>query len=170
MSYGLIVEGAYDEGVFCELVRKTVTSEGAVIVRVCDGVAALRKQFPAYLRDLEHVLQGRPVDKALVIRDWAGPDPISEEQRMSQVIQGRQFAFPQGIHFCCVRQEMETWLLADIGAINALAHERGGRNVAPVSGQLEEIVHPKERLMRVLSEARLPYDAAVCREIAEDAR
>jgi hypothetical protein len=78
-------------------------------------------RLPGYLTDLEHAWYGRPVAKAIVIRDWRDPDLTSAEQAMSQKIQGRHFSFPHGIQFCAVRQEMETWLLADGKAINAVA-------------------------------------------------
>jgi hypothetical protein len=167
-SYGLIVEGFYDEGVYGEFVRKVVPLV-EVFFRRCGGVAQLMKRFPVLLRDLEHFRQGRPVDKALVIRDWRGPDVDSCEQRLMQKVEGKNFAFPRGVQFCGVRQEMEAWLLADVNAINSVARDRGGRTVSPVQGEIEEIGNPKERLTQLLSEARLPYDAEVCREIAQRA-
>ena len=51
-----------------------------------------------------------------------------------------------GFDFVFVRQELETWLLADERAINALALERNGRAIPGMQGQIEEINQPKERL------------------------
>lgn len=168
-SYGLIVEGSYDESVFAEFVGKILSREPRVFPRPCGGITQLMRRFPGFLRELEHAWAGRPVDKALVIRDWCDADLAAGEQRMSQIVEGRQFAFPRGVKFCCVRQEMEAWLLADENAINCVARQRGGRPVPPVQGQVEEIRNPKETLRRLLSEAELPYDAEVCREIAHRA-
>jgi len=50
---------------------------------------------------------------------------------MAQSVAGRQFSFPRGVQFCAVRQEMETWLLADAEAINSLAQERDGADRQP---------------------------------------
>ncbi len=167
MSYGLIVEGAYDKAVFEELVARIASPGSNPIVRVCGGVSQLMKQFPSYLRDLEHAVRGQPVDKAIVIRDWRGPDLIALEQRMSQRVEDKQFSFLRGVQFCGVQQEMETWLLADVGAINSVALGRNGRIVPPVQGDLEQIGNPKERLVEILSRAGIVYDAETCREIAQ---
>lgn len=102
-SYGLIVEGIYDEGVFRELVRRIVSPQVRVRVRVCGGAPQLMKHFPGYLRDLEHAMQGKPVDKAVVVRDWRGSDRAALEQRMAQRVHGQPFAFPRGVHFCAVQ-------------------------------------------------------------------
>jgi hypothetical protein len=168
-SYGLIVEGIYDETVFPEFVRKVVSRDLTIIVRACGGVSKLMMRLPGYLTELEYAWYGRPVAKAIVIRDWRDTDLASAEQAMSQKIQGRNFSFPHGIQFCAVRQEMETWLLADGNAINSVAQARGGRLTSQTQGQLEEISEPKERLIKLLTEAKLPYDPKVCAEIAREA-
>jgi hypothetical protein len=165
-SYGIIVEGTYDEAMFAELVRRIASPQMEPTVRVCGGWSHLMKLFPDLLRDLEHVRQGKPVDKALVIRDWKGPSLNSCEERMVKKVSTKRFFFPRGVQFCCVRQEMETWLLADVNAINSLARERGGRTVPALTGQLEEIGNAKEEFRRLLGRAGLPYDPEVCREIA----
>lgn len=140
-----------------------------VFFRRCGGVAQLMKRFPVLLRDLEHFRQGRPVDKAIVIRDWRGPDVNTCEQQLRQKVEGKHFAFSRGVQFCGVRQEMEAWLLADVDAINSVARDRGGQTVPFVRGEIEEIGNPKERLTQLLSKAGLPYNAEVCREIAHRA-
>ena len=61
---------------------------------------------------------------------------------------------------------METWLLSDVDAINLVALERGGRNIAGQKGNLEQIGNAKAVFVRALSQANLPYDAEVCRQIA----
>ena len=61
---------------------------------------------------------------------------------------------------------MDALLLADHEAVTHVALSRGGREVGPVNEALENIVRPKERLLRTLSAARLPYTPAVCGEIA----
>ena len=165
--YGLIVEGSYDGSVFPEFVRKIVSAELRVIVRLCGGVSKLMSRLPGYLKELEHAWYGKPVIKAIVIRDWQHRDLTKAEQEMAQRVRGRSFAFAHGVQFCPVRQEMETWLLADEGAINAVAVSRAGRQVSQVQGELEEIADAKSRLVTLLSEARLPYDATVCAEIAQ---
>lgn len=168
-SYGLIVEGYYDELVFPEFVRKILSKQVAVVVRKCGGVPGLMKLFPSLLRDLEQVRAGKPVDKAMVIRDWPGPDIATCEEEMASKIRGEQFNFRRGVQFCGVRQAMEAWLLADQNAINSVSRTRGGRTVERLQGQIEEMVNPKQRLTRLLSDARLPYTAEVGREIASQA-
>jgi hypothetical protein len=168
-SYGVVVEGSYDVPFYEELIRKICSPHVEIISRDAGGVPRLNREFPGILRDLEHVRRGEPVDKAFVIRDSGGRDPVLVEREMHDRIQGKQFAFPGGIKLHAVRRAMETWLLADEAAINFVARSRSGREVPPVQGTVEDIVDPKERLRRLLSQARLPYDPQVCREIASQA-
>jgi hypothetical protein len=165
-AYGIVVEGAYDRLVYEELIRRISSSDVKVISRDTEGVPKLNRIFPAMLRDFEQVQRGQPVDKALVIRDANGKDPTALEQQMRERIQGQHFSIPKGIQFHAVRRTMETWLLADVSAINSVAAARGGKEVALVQGTLEDIVDPKDRLRRLLSQAGLPYTDQVCREIA----
>ena len=169
-SYGLIVEGRYDGPVFVELVSKLIPAAEILPARVCDGITNLKKQFPGWLRDLERAKQGDPVDKAFVIRDSGGRNPAALEQELAKRIEGHTFAFPRGIEFCVVVRAMETWLLADEEAINAVASSRSGRSVRRVQEELEHIVDPKDRLRRLLKQAKLDYTPEVCREIARRAR
>jgi hypothetical protein len=165
-SYGLIVEGPYDEAFYGSLIPRMSNANQPIVTRPCGGVANLMKQFPALLRDLEHFLAGRPVDKALVIRDSKGPDAETPRRKMAEKVTGRMYNFPRGIHLCVVRREMETWLLADTDAINAVAASRGGRQVADVTGILEDVQDPKGMLRSLLSQAGIDYTPAVCAEIA----
>lgn len=165
-SYGIVVEGPYDVPVYEELIRKISAADVEIVPRPAGGVSSLMKLIPALLRDLEQIRQGRPVDKAVVVRDAGPKDPASVERVMAEKIQGQTFSFPRGVQLFAVRRTMETWLLADENAINSVALPRGGRTAARVQGTLEEIADPKERFILLLSEARLPYDPEVCREIA----
>ncbi len=115
-------------------------------------------------------MQGRPVEKALIIRDSGGKDSRDIEAELTQKANERGWAFSHGVHVCIIRREMETWLLADVEAINSVARTRGGREVAEVQGTLEEIEAPKEKLKRLLLEAKLDYTPEVCGEIARSLR
>jgi hypothetical protein len=160
--FGLIVEGIYDEGVFIELVQRILPVREPPIVRVCRGVARLMKEFPALLRDLEFVCAGRPVDKALVIRDWAGPDPQVIEDQMRGVLRDREYTFPRGVHFGIVRQEIETWLLADAAPSTPSPRNVRAAQFQKCKGSLKRFTTRSSLLAR----ARLPYDPQICREIA----
>jgi hypothetical protein len=165
-SYGLVVEGEKDALVFKEFVSRLNGANPQIRVRACGGIPALRKNFPTLLRDLESILEGRPVDKALVIRDSDGKDPRQQEADLKQILGDRVFAFPDRVHFFVVQQQMDALLLADEAAITSVAKRRGGRIVARINETIEDIVRPKERLQRELSRARLAYTPEVCRAIA----
>ena len=69
-----------------------------------------------------------------------------------------------------VVQAVETWLLADIEAVNAVALARNGSAIDGADRlprNLETLLPPKPILGRFLFEAGIPYTAQVCREIAE---
>lgn len=160
---GCILEGQYDIPVFEAIIPRIFPQ--AVVYRCldCGGESNLMKKFPGYLRWLERIVDGRPVDKALVIRDSGGKEPNNVLTAMQSRIAGQQFSFPLGIQLCTVRREMETWLLADEEAINALAV---GRRVGTLHGDIEEIVDPKEGLMARLTDLELDYRPSVCGQIA----
>lgn len=170
VSYGIVVEGPYDVPVYEELIWKICSANVEVIPRPAGGVSRLMGGFPKLLRDLEHIRQGRPVNKALVIRDAGGKDTASVESLMAERIQGRPYSFPRGIQLVAVRRTMETLLLADEEAVNSVALSRGGRQVARIQEALEDIANPKERFRRWLSEAKLPYDPQICRDIARQVK
>ena len=165
-SYGLIVEGDGDLCVFEHLIRK-VNSPGAAIYPLqCGGVNRLMKVFPALLKRFEYSHEGGPVDGALVIRD-SDNKPIDEVlKQMAEKLENRNYKFPRGVELCCVHRKLDTWLLADESAINAVSQSRGGKTIARINETLEDIVRPKERLQKVLSEAKLNYSPAVLGEIA----
>ncbi len=165
-SYGLIVEGPYDKQVYEGLIPRICSADLLLVTRLCGGVTNLMKLFPAFLREFEHLLNGQPVDKALVIRDAEGIDIQKPRIKMEEKIKGCTYAFPLGVQLCVVRQEMETWLLADIGAINAVATARGGRKISELHRSPEDIHDPKRELRSLLSRAQIELTAPVCREVA----
>jgi len=166
-SYGLVVEGYFDREVYEEFIGKICARKVEVIVRVAGDCAQLMRKLPSLLRSLEHATSpGSPVDKMLAIRDADFRDVATLEGKMRNSISGRSFKSPQPIGLHAVKQEMETWLLADTDAINAVATARGGNAVSRVADPLEDIQHPKEKLQVLLGRARLNYTAQVCREIA----
>ncbi len=167
-SYGLIIEGPYDESFYKALIPRICGMSLSFETRLGRGLPGLMEKFPALLRTLEKVREGRPVDKALVIRDSDRKDPLAAREEMARRIEGKNFAFPHGVQLCVVRRTMETWLLADINAINTVAVSRGGRKVSEIKGNVEEIDDPKARLRSVLSKAGTEYTAIVCGDIASN--
>ena len=122
------------------------------------------------LEALEYAVEGRAVEKALVIRDSGGKDPKSIEEELTQKVRERPWAFSHDVHICIIRREVETWLLADVEAVKTVAQNRGGQEVAEVQETLEEIEYPKKRLRQLLSEAKLEYTDRVGAEIARSLR
>jgi hypothetical protein len=72
----------------------------------------------------------------------------------------RSYPFPV-IPFVIV-QELETWLLADNNALSQVCN----RAVPAIQATLEDIENPKERLQRVLAQARVPITPETARKIA----
>lgn len=170
-SYGIVVEGDYDIGILEELIWKICGRNVQVESRDTRGrVRYKNKKIVGYLRSFEHVsATGGSVDKVLVVRDTNGKDPAVVEQEIWSRIGNRAPTFPRGVSAHAVRQEIETWLLADHNAINRVAQARNARDRAQsVVGSLEEMQNPKEKFLDVLSLAGLNYTAQVCRGIARE--
>lgn len=157
-AFGLVVEGQYDEVVLTELIRKCVADPIEVAGRVCGG--SIMNKYLGFLEAFRHIKQGTHVDKALVIRDANGGDPEKLVSRMRDKIANRDYPFP--VKCVVIVRELETWLLADDRAISQVA----GRTVPPVNESPEAIPAPKERLMRLLAQACVPYTSEVARSIA----
>jgi hypothetical protein len=170
-SYGIVVEGDFDNAVFCELIHKIRGEALPIRPRVTGGIARLKKNFPALLGDLEYAHNGGAVDRVLVIRDADGGTPPTLEDDLAARIRDQQFAFRYGIRFYAVAQQMDTLLLADPGAINRVAEARNvlRRRVTRPAEDLELISNPKDYLDDMLTRAGLQHTAKVCREIAVEA-
>ncbi|MGB8771576.1 MAG: hypothetical protein WCC92_18335 [Candidatus Korobacteraceae bacterium] len=166
-SYGLIVEGSYDSSVLQRLTVRVDSPDARVFVRECRGTGALRKNLVVFLRSLEFADAGAPVERALVFIDTDGRPPDEVEADLRTIIEGIDFKFPRGVGICPIHHELEAWLLADHEAINQVARARGGREVAYIQDDVEQIRDPKERLRVVLSKAKLNYTQAVAGEIAQ---
>ncbi len=167
-SYGLVVEGTYDEPVFRELISRILSdAEVKIEVYTCGGKTKLLRKFPDYLKIFQHAAEGYPLDKALVIIDGDGRNPSELKEKMAGKISGRCYRFRDGVHLCVVQRQAPAWLLADLEAINSLAKERGGKRVDPTIREApEEITDPKDRLRRLLACANLHVTPQVYGEIA----
>jgi hypothetical protein len=170
VSYGVIVEGIYDIPVFEELIRRIAGDELTQVIvrpiRPTGGKAALMSGFHKLLWSFAHVtVTGGPVERALVVRDCNGGDPVSIETEMARRIAGKEYPFRRGVGLHAVRRETETWLLADANAISRVA---GGKNVRAIEDPLEEIVDAKRTLTQLLDVVDLPYTPAICGAIARE--
>ncbi|MGH7796525.1 MAG: DUF4276 family protein [Candidatus Binatia bacterium] len=156
---GLIVEGFYDEAALSEFVRKSASFDVEVICRTCGNAIQVMKKFPALLKQFEHANAGRPVDKAIVIRDADHKNPDELIANMNDKISGRSYSFP--VDLLVVVEEMEAWLLADETALVTVTGRPQQRVLSP-----ETIYDPKVRLKNILSNSRITYTAERARQIA----
>jgi hypothetical protein len=164
-SYGIVVEGEGDEQVFQHLIRKVNSPDAAIYCRVCGGVERLMKEFPDLLKTFEYAHNGEPVDGALVIRDCDNKPIEDVLNRMKEKLGRRTYRFPHGVELCAIKRKLDSWLLADEHAINAVCRRR---EISRVNETIEEITHPKERLQKLLGEAKVNYTSAVLGQIAAE--
>lgn len=163
-TFGLVVEGKYDEAVLHELIQKCVSGEVKIIGRQCGSGEKLLQMFPTLLGDFQGIVKaGTTIDKALVIRDTDNKDPSELEKTMHAKIANRTYPF--SVKPLVVVRELEAWLLADENAISGVM----GKRVTKVQNP-EGLPDPKERLKRVLSKARKPYTSEIARQIAANAK
>jgi hypothetical protein len=166
ITYGIVIEGSYDEAVLTELIKKCLPNEIEIIPRLCGGESLLMKRFPGFLKEFCYVKEGSHVDKAFVIRDADNKDPHELLEKLRNTIKDRSLTFE--VKFVIIIQELEAWLLADEEAISRVTQSRSGRTVSKVKEDLESIAEPKEKLKEILSNAKVPYTAEVAREIAKE--
>ena len=165
-TYGIVVEGPYDEAALEEMIKKCLSNEIEIITRPCGGKNQLMKRFRGFLESFRHEKQGSPVDKALVICDADNRDPDELIEMMKSEINDRTYPFE--VKFIIIVQELETWLLADEEAISRVTQTRSGRIVSRVNENLESITQPKEKLEEILFNANIPYTPEVARQIAKE--
>jgi hypothetical protein len=166
---GVVVEGRNDQPIFEELIPRIEPAVTKVVVRPTRGRPKFLPLFPNLLWTFEYVAPGGWADKAIVVCDANGDDPAVVEAAMRRRLEGRSHPpFHRGIEFHATRRETETWLLADVEAINRVAVTKGGRAAGPVAGPLEAIPDAKERFVRLLTEAGLPNVPEIIREVTRE--
>ncbi len=159
-TFGLVVEGRYDQAVLKELIQKCAPDHVEVIGRPCGDVGKLMRRFPGFLQEFRY--RG-DVNKALVVRDAGKKDPKKIKSRMEVMISNRNYPFP--VKLLVIVQELEAWLLADESAISSVTQKQVARIQNP-----ENVTDPKERLKRLLSEARISYTDEIARRIAANTK
>jgi hypothetical protein len=165
-TYGVVIEGEYDEAALAEIIKKCLSNKIEIILRRCGGKDRLMRMFPDLLDSFHHEKQGSHVDKAIVIRDAHGKNPEKLKETMRSKIMN--LTYPFDVKFTIIVQELEAWLLADEIAMSKATQSRAGKTVARVNENLESISDPKEKLKEILSEVKVYYTSQVAREIAKE--
>jgi len=163
MKFGIIVEGPTDAAAYSRLILRIRPVIENVVSVPCGGKSPLGQQFVGFLKEFLDLA----IAKALVIRDSDCRDPRAIEERLEQRLHESGFhpSFP--VHFHATSCMLETWLLADEGAVNKVAQQRGKPPSArPVDDPLEGKRDAQALFHRMLSQARLPADPAVYAEVA----
>lgn len=164
ITFGLVVEGPYDEKALAEIIRKCVQTDIEFVVRLIATKGKFTRIFRASLEEFRYVNQGANVDRAFVIRDANHKNAEELIRNMRARIANRNYTFP--VRFHVIVRELETWLLADEEAISRVTRARSGRTVTRVQEDLESIKDSKERLKRRLGGAGVVYTPEVARQIA----
>ena len=162
LTFGLIIEGQYDEMALKELIPKCAPTNAEVIARPCGNKVQLMRRFPGFLEEFRHIKNGSHVDKALVVRDADGKDPLELIDRMKSKIAGRTYLFP--VQLLVIVEELEAWLLADDASLSAIT----GRPARRISDP-EKLQDPKQQLKGLLSDAKISYTSEIARRIAVNA-
>lgn len=166
MNVGIVVESDRDGQAYSELIRKIRNDVETVSCKPCNGAPTLKKKFVGLLKYFEwHA--SHPIDKALVIMDSDCSDASRWEAQLRHIYEVAHFLPSFSVHFHATKCEVETWLLADENAINEVSHRRGkNRQARAVTIQFESYRNAKELFQKKLSEAGLPADPQVYKEIA----
>jgi len=168
-TLAILVEGPRDEAVYPALIKQIRPDLETVLPLVYWGLPRLRKRFVEGLWYFDNHWEHK-VEKALVIRDSDGGDPKSKEDELAEIYTHSGFHPKFDVHFHATPCMIETWLLADEGAVCRVARGRGKTpKVMSINKALEEIKDAKAPFRRMLSQAGLLDDNQVCKEIAEAA-
>ncbi len=162
LTFGLVVEGFYDEAALKEIIQKCSISEVEVISRRCGDKAQLMRKFPGILENFRHIKQGANVDKALVVRDADNKQPVDLINRMKSRVSNRTYPFP--VKLLVIVQQLEAWLLADESAVSVVTGKKAPKIQSP-----EKLMDPKQRLKSILSDAKISYTDEISRQISASA-
>ncbi len=158
--FGLIVEGNYDKQILEPLLEKILLKNHKHIFRVTYGNPRLLEKYPGFLEEFRYK---KLIQKAIILKDtdYKNPEKLLEQMRYRK--QKRSYPFP--IMFCVAKKEIEAWLLADEKAISTVVK----KTIRRIKGDLEELLAPKKKLQRILSDANIAYTAEIARKIALEA-
>jgi hypothetical protein len=168
MVFGIVVEGESDSVVYRALIQRIRPDVDLVLSQPCQGVAGVRRKFVAWLKHFQWH-SGHYVGKALVIRDSDCDASRALEDELGRILDQSGFRekLTLPVHFYATRCMVETWLLADESAVNAVARKRGKIPAAqPVPDPLEGATNAKVLFRRMLSHAQLRATPAVYAEVA----
>jgi hypothetical protein len=165
-SFGLIVEGVYDEAAISAFIGRLAAPGPFIKTFPCGGFSGVLQKFPAYLSLLESAHSGGPVDKAIVVVDSDGANPGVRANLLQAKIAGKAYSFPSGVEICVAVRELEAWLLADFNAVNALPANIGNPVAAtPLSQAPEAFADPKAELDSRLWQRGITYSPQAARRI-----
>lgn len=159
--FGVIVEGKDDQEALPKIIRKCFSEHIDVEVRKAGGGYNFMSKFRGFLEEFKHIKQGKPCDKALVIRDADNKDIKKLKDNMKERIKGRSYPFE--VNFIIIVQELEAWFLADEQAISSVTNF----TIPRISNQIEDIFDPKQELEKILNNKGIYYTPKIAGEIAE---
>jgi len=162
LTFGLIVEGQYDEMAIGGLIPRFAPADVEIVARPCGSKVQLMRRFSGFLEEFRYIKNGSHVDKALVVRDADGKDPLRLLETMRSKISGHTYPFP--VQLVVIVEELEAWLLADEASLAGIIGKRVRRTPNP-----EGLHDPKEQLKRLLSEGKVYYTSEIARKIAVNA-
>jgi len=164
--FGLVVAGPYDVLILSTLVRRIRPDVARVECRACGNDPQVTTKFRSYLKELRYANDGRPVDKAIVVRDSHRGDPAAVLDKLCSNFREQEHPFP--VRFAVVQPEPEAWLLADHDALAKLSAERGRpTDFAAPDRSPEQLPDPKSELRSLLAEAGVPYTKEAAAGLAE---
>lgn len=165
LVFGLVAAGNYDVSVLGTLLRRLRPDLLRVVPRGCGNDYKVTTTFRSRIREFMYVNDGRPADKAIVVRDTHGSTPERVLQRLREA-NVEDYPFP--VEFAVVVPAIESWLLADHNALTTVTHERGTpTQYPPPDRSPEQMLDPKQRISELLASAQVPYTEVVAARIAE---
>ncbi len=166
MRFAIVVEGESDAAAYPEIIQKVRDDVERVIAEPCGNDVKLVGTFVQKLKAFQWGMVERP-HKTIVIRDSDCREGVFWEERMRHIFERERPRLDFQVDFHATKCELESWLLADENAVNRMSQQRGKNNLARrVHVQLEAHRDAKELFRRMLSQADLPADPQIYKEVA----
>ncbi len=164
MLYGAVVEDGYLLRAVPVLVKRMVSvGQAEVECRVWNGKPDFMANFWRSVKEFQ--FKYPKMHKAIGVCDADQESPEELEARLTESAGRRLRNVPFPLMFHVIKRELETWWIVDPDSVSRAT----GVNIQFPGGNVEAaVLHPKEYLVRGLSQGEVPYTKSIAESLAQN--